>query len=142
MKYVHRYAKIGTIGGAVALIAAALAGAALAAITSHASSMTTRVRVTEREYRIILKKHSFKPGRVTFVVHNGGMLAHEFAVSGPGVHKRIPGRLKPGSTRTLTVRLGKGKYTLKCPIHIALGMKTTISVGAASTTTSSTTSWG
>jgi plastocyanin len=114
---------------ALAAAIAAIAAITLAGVTAHAATTTTRVKVTEREYRILLRTHSFKPGRVTFVVTNRGMLAHEFAVSGPGVSKRIPGKLTPGMTRTLTVRLSKGKYTLKCPIHIALGMKTTIRVG-------------
>jgi plastocyanin len=113
----------------LAAVITAIAAIALAGLTAQAATTTTRVKVTEREYRILLRTHSFKPGRVTFVVTNHGMLAHEFAVSGPGVHKRIPGKLRPGVTRTLTVRLSKGKYTLKCPIHVALGMKTTIRVG-------------
>lgn len=121
-----RHARIGMIAAAATIVAAAIAGAALAGVAAHKATTTTRVTVTEREYRIVLKKHSFKRGRVTFVVSNRGKLAHEFAISGPGVHTRIPGKLKPGSTRTLTVRLRHGTYTLKCPIHIALGMKTTI----------------
>jgi plastocyanin len=72
------------------------------------------------------------------------MVAHEFAIHGPGVNKRIPGKLKPGSTKTLTVRLGKGTYKVDCPIHIPLGMKTTIHVGTKSggTTTNGTTTSG
>lgn len=126
----NKRGKIVKIALAAAVVNAAMTGAAAAGMAAHAATTTTtRVKVTEVEYKIKLRTHSFKPGRVKFVVTNRGKLAHEFAIRGPGVSKRIPGKLMPMSTHTLTVRLRKGKYTLKCPIHIALGMKTTIRVG-------------
>lgn len=113
--------------------------------------------VTEREYKVIVAHQTFKPGMTTFVVQNRGKLGHEFEIRGPGVAgKRIAGTLMPGVTKTLTVRLRAGIYTLWCPIHVALGMKTSIMIagktsstlGTGGTTTSSGTttsgggSWG
>jgi plastocyanin len=127
---------------------AALSGAAVAGLTAHAATSTTRATVTEREYRITLSRRSFKPGTVTFVVQNSGKLGHAFEIRGPGIAgKRISGTIAPGTHRLLTVRLRSGSYTLWCPIHVAMGMKTTIKVGGGAvtgTTTSGTTtkSWG
>jgi uncharacterized cupredoxin-like copper-binding protein len=136
---------------AVAALAAA-GGATAVGLAAHTTTQVMRVGVTEREYSITLTTKSFKPGKTTFVVHNRGKVAHEFEVRGPGVAgKRIPGKIAPGATRSLTVRLQAGKYLLFCPIHIALGMKKAIHVGTTSTsagtstsgtTTSSGGSWG
>jgi plastocyanin len=68
---------------------------------------------------------------VKFVVRNVGSIGHEFEIRGPGIKgKRIAGMINPGTTRSLTVRLRRGTYTLWCPIHAVDGMKTTIKVGA------------
>jgi plastocyanin len=72
------------------------------------------------------------PGTVTLVAVNKGKIAHSLAISGPGVaSRRITGTIKPGTSRSLTVTLKAGTYTLKCPIdgHAALGMKTTLKSG-------------
>jgi plastocyanin len=112
----------------VVVAAAALGGVAAAGMAA-AASRATRVTVTEREYKIGLAKHTFKAGKVTFVVHNRGKLAHTFDVSGPGVaKKKISGTIAPGQTRSLTVQLRGGTYKLWCSIHAAQGMKTTIKV--------------
>jgi plastocyanin len=143
-----RKGRIAGIAAVLLLAVAAIAGAAVAGMAAHAASasMTTRVKVTETDYKISLSKHSVKPGRVTFVVVNHGMVAHEFAIHGHGLNKRIAGKIMPGSKKTLKVRLRKGTYTIDCPIHVALGMKTTIHVGATSggggTTTNGTTTGG
>lgn len=138
-----------TYGFPALILIAALSGAAVAGLTAHAATNTTRATVTEREYRITLSQRSFKPGTVTFVVQNRGKLGHSFEIRGPGIAgKRIPGTIAPGAHRLLTVRLRSGTYTLWCTIHVAMGMKTTIKVGGgavAGTTTSGTTtksSWG
>ncbi len=133
-------------GVAAAIVAAAFGGAAVAGLAAHAATRTTRVTVTEREYRITPSKRSFKPGKVTFVVTNRGKLAHTFEIRGPGISaKRIPGTIPPGAQRSLTVRLRSGTYKLWCVIHAAQGMKTTIKVAGtptAGTTTSGGGAWG
>jgi uncharacterized cupredoxin-like copper-binding protein len=135
---------------AVAAVALALAGAALAGVVMHRSGTTTRVTVVLREYRIALNHSSIAAGRTTFVVANRGKIAHAFAISGPGIgKKRIPGTIAPGRTKTLTLTLAGGSYHVWCPIpgHAALGMKTTLAVtsataGGGSTTTAGTTTAG
>jgi plastocyanin len=131
----------GRYGVAAVVLAALLAGAAAAGMAAHAASRTTRVTVTEREYKISLARHTFKAGKMTFVVQNRGKLAHAFEIKGPGVSgKKIPGTIAPGKSHSLTVQLHGGTYKLWCPIHVAQGMKTTIKVSGA--TTAGTTTGG
>jgi uncharacterized cupredoxin-like copper-binding protein len=147
-----RNGRIGTVAVAAVLAATALAGGALAAIAAHRSATTTQIQVTEKSYRIVLKKHSFAKGKVTFVVKNASQTVHEFKISGPGLSKTIPGTINPGATKKLTVTLKKGTYTLSCPLHVALGMKTSIKAGGSTagsgtggtggTTTTGDGTWG
>jgi plastocyanin len=138
------------IAMAVVLVLCAALGAAAAALVAHAggAATATRITVNEREYHIALSRRTFRPGRVTFVVHNRGKIAHSLDIRGPGVSKRMRGTIRPGGSRTLVVRLSKGTYTLFCPIdsHAKLGMKTTIHSASAGTTTGTTggttTTWG
>ena len=119
---------------------AGLAGATAAGLAAQSAAATAKVAVTEVEYRITLKQRTFKVGLTTFVVANRGKVAHAFEVRGPGVAgKRLAGKIAPGTTRSLTVRLRSGSYTLFCPIHLALGMKKTIQVGSTATTSGSAT---
>jgi plastocyanin len=121
-------------GVAAVVLAAVLGGAAAAGMAAHAASRATRVTVTEREYKISLARHTFKAGKVTFVVQNRGKFAHAFEISGPSVAgKKIPGTIAPGKSRSLTVQLHVGgTYKLWCPIHVAQGMKTKIKVSGTS----------
>jgi plastocyanin len=147
----HKVNRATRVGFVAVLVAAAVAGVAAAGMAAHSARASTRVTVTEREYKITLSRHTFRAGSMTFVVHNAGRLAHEFAIKGPGIGtKRIHGTIAPGSKKTLTVKLRNGKFTLWCPIHVSSGMKTTIKVGAGAstggtttgTTTSTTSAWG
>lgn len=140
--------RTGTAVVAAVLVATALAGGALAAYAARSTTAATKIQVTEKNYKLVLAKHSFSKGKVTFVVHNAtGGTAHEFRITGPGLKKQIPGLIDPGKTKTLTVTLQKGTYTLECPLHVASGMKTTIKAGGGTgggsggTTTSGGT-WG
>jgi plastocyanin len=119
---------------AAAAVSLAAAGAALATLTTSTATATARVvRVTEREYRITLTPTSLRAGRVTFVVHNAGRVAHALAVSGPGLRTTKTPLVKPGATRSLTVKLGGGTFRLWCPIpgHAADGMKASLKVRGA-----------
>ena len=103
---------------------------------------TTRVTVTEREYRLTLSRLHLAAGKYTLVAVNKGALAHSLEIAGPGIKsRRIAGTIKPGASGTLLVTLKAGTYSIWCPVagHAALGMKTTLRVGTAST---STKSWG
>lgn len=134
---------------AIVLVLAGALGAAAAALVAQAGAATaTRITVTETEYHLTLSRRTFKPGRVTLVVHNHGKIAHSLAVRGPGVKKRLRGTIRPGGSRTLIVRLSKGTYKVYCPVdsHARLGMKTTISSSGRTMTTGTTggttTTWG
>ncbi len=117
-------------------VALALAGAALAATVSHTGTATTTIKVTEREYHIALSATSAKAGSVTFVVRNAGKISHRLSVAGAGLTKPVSTlTIKPGKTRSLTVKLAGGKLSLWCPVpgHAALGMKTALKVAGATT---------
>ena len=142
-----RIGKRGTVLLAVIVLAAtAVAGGALATVaarhtaTGTAAAKTTKIVVTETDYAIALSKSSSVPvGTVKFVVHNTSATAHKFGVKGKGVNKLISGLIQPGKTKTLTVVLKKGTYTVSCKIHVSLGMKATLVVGGAGATTTGTT---
>ncbi len=122
------------------LVSLVLAGAAVAALTAHSRAMGARLMVTESEYKLSLSKQKLAPGMVTIVVTNKGKLAHSLSISGPGLKKRLfAGTIAPGSSRTATVKLKAGSFTLWCPVdgHAGLGMKTTLKVGSGSGS-----SWG
>ncbi len=136
----------------IALVAAgtaatlALAGAAVAAMQGHTAQAGTTVKVTEREYHITLSTVTLSSGTVTFSIHNAGHLVHQFDVSGGGVKLARAGSIKPGATRTLTVKLGGGTVSVWCPVpgHAALGMKASLKVKGASGGSGGTTTraWG
>jgi plastocyanin len=89
------------------------------------------VKVTEREYALSFTPRTVPPGTVTFSVRNAGHAAHALAVSGPGLKTVRTRAIAPGKTGTLTVTLGRGTFSLWCPLsrHAAAGMKTTLRVG-------------
>lgn len=121
------------------VFALALLGAALAGVVAHASARaTTRtISVTEREYKITLSSKKVAPGKVKFVVKNTGKLSHGLVISGPGIAKKRTPLIKPGKQATLTVTVKSGPYGIWCPVpgHEAQGMKATLTVTGASTST-------
>lgn len=118
-----------------ALLAMGAAGAALAGVVATGDKSTTRVTVTEREYRLTLSRTHLAAGKYTLVAVNKGTLAHSLEIAGPGMkNRRIAGTIRPGASGSLSVTLKTGSYSIWCPVagHAALGMKTTLRVGAAS----------
>jgi len=127
------------------ILALAVAGAGLAVMAALAGTKTTRVTVTEVEYKLTLSRTHLSVGTTTLVVVDKGKLAHSLSISGPGLKKRlISGTIKPGTSRSVTVTLKAGTYTLWCPQpgHAALGMKTTLKAGSTTSGTSGTTTNG
>ena len=106
-------------------------GAEAAAVES--SSTGTTIKVTEKEYRIVLPTLTgLKHGRYVFAVHNAGQIAHNLAITGPHVSGTpITPTIKAGGNATLKVTLGAGKYVLFCAIdsHRKLGMQAKLSIG-------------
>jgi uncharacterized cupredoxin-like copper-binding protein len=80
----------------------------------------TTVQVQEKDFAIVLSKHTVPHGTVTFVVKNVGKVAHNLTIQGGKATPNING----GGTAKLTVTLKKGSYTLYCsvPGHRQLGM--------------------
>ena len=87
---------------------------------------TATVKVTEKEFKIVLKTtsgkavKSVKHGLIRFKVTNVGVIPHNFVIA-----KHQTPVLKHGKSATVNVVLKKGKYKFICSIagHAALGMK-------------------
>ena len=119
-------AALATAGGLWAVAGAGPSGAA------GASSRPTVVKATETDFHIALSKHSFGPGKYTFVAVNKGMVTHALEITGPGLSKSNTKNIEPGQRTKLTVTLKKGTYDVFCPVpgHKALGMNVNIRVGS------------
>ncbi|HSI98703.1 MAG TPA: hypothetical protein VK926_10105 [Gaiellaceae bacterium] len=121
------------------LVAAAVA--ALAASPVGAESSATKVSVRLFEFKVTSAPAKAKRGAVTFVVRNTGKIDHELVVlrtniapaklavrSGKAVETgRVgrAGRLSPGTSRTLSLKLKAGRYVLLCnlPGHYQAGQR-------------------
>ena len=117
----------GTAVKASAEPAAASAATQKAATSAPVPSAT--IAVTLKEFTIAPTPTVGRAGRVTFRVHNGGTMRHEFVVlrtnkaadallkgneaSEAGNVGEIPG-LAPGATKTLRLTLKAGHYALIC----------------------------
>jgi uncharacterized cupredoxin-like copper-binding protein len=119
---------------AVLAAAGVWAGAAGLAGPAGASSKPTPVKATETDFHIKLSKHSFSPGKYTFVAVNKGEVTHNLEITGPGLSKLLSKNLEPGQSTKLTVTLKKGAYDIFCQIpgHKALGMNVNIKVSGGS----------
>jgi len=122
-----------------AALGLALLGAAAAGVVTRASTTKTTITVTEREFKIALSSKTAKQGPVRLVVRNKGKYAHALSINGAGVSKRTP-LIRPGKSAVLLVTLRSGRYALWCPVpgHAAQGMKATISLPGAHSTTATT----
>lgn len=142
--------KISRVVMVAGILTVAVAGAALAGMAAFAGTKTTRLTVTEVEYKLTLSRTHVATGTTTLVVVDKGKLAHSLSIAGPGLKKRlIAGTIMPGTSRSVTVTLKSGTYTLWCPQpgHAALGMKTTFKAASSTTagtgtTTTTKSAWG
>ena len=128
------------------LLAVAGCGSGRPAADAHA----TRIRVTERDFRISAPKH-VRSGDLLLSVRNRGPDAHELIVVREGsrlplrrdgstvseekLEPVIAGALEPGhphTTRTLLLHLAPGTYELFCNMsgHYLGGMHTKLVVGS------------
>jgi uncharacterized cupredoxin-like copper-binding protein len=106
---------------AVATACALAVGVGVADAARMHRTATTTVKVTAKEFKFVLSKRSVHRGRVVFVVHNAGRLAHDFKIAG-----RKTKLIKPRKTVRLVVTFRKkGRYTYLCTVrgHAAAGMK-------------------
>ena len=133
----------GTAPAATAKPAAASAGKETAPKTAPVPSAT--IAITLKEFTIAPTPTVGRAGRVTFRVHNGGTMRHEFVVlrtdkpadallkgdeaDEAGSVGEIPG-LAPGATKTLRLALKAGHYALICnmPGHYMAGQRVDFTV--------------
>ena len=133
MQITRKRAGAATAGAALAA-ALALGGAALAGAGAHAQSTAPKVTVGLKEFRLIPSTTKLRTGKVLLVAVNRGKFPHALEIKGPGVNAKTA-ILRPGQSKTLTVTLRKGTYSLWCPVsnHAAMGMRMTLKVRAATT---------
>ncbi len=98
-----------------------------ATTTAAAKPATTKVSVSEKEFKIVLGSTNLKAGEITFEAKNDGNLPHDLAIKETGDKTKL---ISPGGTTELKVTLKAGKYVLYCtvPGHEAAGMKQSITV--------------
>ena len=105
----------------IALLAAGLvATLALAAPLGASTSVTKLTGTVGPGFTITLKKgttkvRTLKPGTYKITVTDKSSI-HDFHLTGPGVNKMIT-TISFKGTKTVTVKLKKGKYTYKCDPH-------------------------
>ena len=105
----------------IALFAAGLlATLALAAPLGAATSVTKLTGTVGPGFTITLKKgtakvKTLKPGNYKITVNDKSNI-HDFHLTGPGVNKMIT-TISFKGTKTVTVKLKKGKYTYRCDPH-------------------------
>jgi len=108
---------------AVLAVAATTVFSVVAYAGSNRGTAVTQVKVTIKNFKFTLSRHSAPHGKVRFTVTNKDGIKHDFKIAG---HKTpLLGKNKSGA---FTVTLSKGKkYTFICtvPGHAQGGMKGT-----------------
>jgi hypothetical protein len=91
---------------------------------------TTKVPVSETEFKIALPRQSFRAGSYEFDVENNGKLPHDLTINGPGINNKKTPVFNSGNTETLKVTLQDGTYDFYCsvPGHKEAGMDVKVRV--------------
>ena len=109
------------------------------------AALPSAVGIGLREYSITPTSSRAKAGKVTFNVRNGGTITHEFVVikttkpasallkgarADEAGNVGETGDLKPGASKSISLRLPAGHYALICnlPGHYAAGQHTDFTV--------------
>jgi uncharacterized cupredoxin-like copper-binding protein len=112
-------------------VAGVLCVAVLAAPAwSGATTTTTAVGVSEREWSVALGRLKAPHGRIELYVHNFGQDDHNIVLRRLGVQYGSTGRIASGGQKTLAVTLKPGIYNVFCslPGHRQLGMAAKLTV--------------
>lgn len=105
--------------------AAPAAGQPAAPAAQPAASQV--INASEQEWSITLTPATVSAGTYQFVIKNNGTINHNFVIQ--GLNARTD-QDPPGETKTMTVTLKPGTYTIICDIagHEEAGMKTVLTV--------------
>lgn len=109
---------------------------------SGTSQGATQVQVHLSEFAVEMMPPAVPPGDVTFIVHNGGTVDHNFAVPSFGARTK---NLQPGESTSLVVKgITEGDLEVICEIvgHDAAGMKATLAVSTSTEVTQLATTGG
>ena len=119
----------------------------VAAVSASSAVAATTVKVSLKEFKVVLSTKTAKAGPVTFQVKNVGKIDHELVVVKTGAAAgKLPVKggkanekgsvgevavLKPGKGGALTRKLAKGKYVLLCNLagHYQAGQFASFTVG-------------
>jgi plastocyanin len=85
--------------------------------------------VNAKEYNFDQPQYTTKPGTVKIAYDNKGQLSHSLVIEGIGGFKIL---VAPGHSKTASVSLPAGTYTLYCDVsgHRSLGMHASLLVQA------------
>jgi hypothetical protein len=118
----------------LAAILAVLAASTLLAIQASASApvrrvthplqphASTSVKVGLHDFFITRRPKRGPHGSFTFNIHNRGAVTHNFRIR-KGTSGRVIARttnIAPGGSRTVTITLKAGRYTIFCSLHPTL----------------------
>ncbi len=133
------------VGATVALAAAAAGCGNSTSAQEPPKAAAATVIGTVSEWAVSVSPASVPAGNVTFRITNAGKLPHEFVIlrttkpsAKLGTGKRISetghvgeiGGLAPGATKSVTVNLAPGHYSVICnlPSHYKMGMHADLTV--------------
>ena len=89
-----------------------------AGTSKQTAAASVTVTITDRTLHVSPTNPS--SGSTRFVVLNKGKKIHFFTISGPGVKGTKTGKIAPGKSATLTVKLKVGAYVLSDPVGLGV----------------------
>jgi uncharacterized cupredoxin-like copper-binding protein len=131
--------------GATVALAATAAGCGNSTSAQEPPAQANSVTGTVNEFAVKISPDHVSAGKVTFKVTNTGKLPHEFVILktsksaaklGGGTrvsengHVGEIGDMAPGATKSLTLDLAPGHYSVICnlPSHYKMGMRANLTV--------------
>jgi uncharacterized cupredoxin-like copper-binding protein len=141
IKTQRRMRSLVTLGAALTLGTAGVQHGLTTDTASAAAAKPVTVKVTLRDYRVAMSRHTLPAGTpIRFVITNRGKAMHETVLERAGADDdalEVRGKkfeaddIAPGTTRIVTwTVLRPGTYQLAChmPGHFEMGMKTSFTV--------------
>ncbi len=108
-----------TIGAVLAVAAATIAAGAAVLQETATGATTTTVGIGLHDFFITKSVNGGRHGTFTFVIRNRGAVTHNFRIrrgtAGTVLAKTT--NIVPGDSRTKTLTLAAGTYTIFCNLH-------------------------